>query len=146
MLVQGKDGEEPLNILDEVEQRGDDKLTKTDLQDLANKRPKINQYDRAVWLALLNYTTGMAHGRAKYGVECGPNAWRKLYNWHVPLADDQQNISIRELIALKPVAETEVDNPFAEVERITELYSKVGETDPLQEKWGKAVILQNLPD
>ena len=42
-----------------------------------------------------------------------------------PLAEDLQNILTRELIALKSVAETEVD--------------------PLQEKWVKAAILKNLP-
>ena len=85
ILVQGKDGEELLDILDEVEQCGDDKFTKEDLKDIANRCPKIYQYDRAVKLALLNYITGTAHGRVKYGVEGGLDAWRELYNRYVPL-------------------------------------------------------------
>ena len=32
------------------------------------------------------------------------------------------------------------------MERITELYVKVGGADPLQEKWVKAVILQHLSE
>ena len=144
--MQGKDGEELLDILDDVEQFGDDKVTKQDLRELANKYPKVYQYDRAVRFALLNYTTGVAHARIKYGVEGGRDAWRKLYNRYVPLADDLQNILIRELIAVKQVAETEVDNLFSEVERIIELYIKAGESDVLQDKWVKAVILQNFLD
>ena len=57
-----------------------------------------------------------------------------------------KNILIRELIALKQVTETEVDNLFSEVERILEFYTKAGESDALQEKLVKAAILQNLPD
>ena len=146
ILLQGKDGEQLLDILDEVEQCGGDKFTKQDLQELSIRCPKIYQYDRAIKLALLNYIIGMAHGRVKYGVECGLDAWRKLYHRYVPLAEDLQNILIRELIALKPLAETEVDNLFAEVERITELYMRAGETNPMQDKWVKAAVLQNLPD
>lgn len=129
-----------------MEQSGDVKVTKEDLRDLVAQYLELYQYDRAVKFASLNYTTGVAHGRVKYGFEGGLDAWRKLYHRYVPLADDLQNIPIRELIVLKPVAETDVDNLFSEVERITELYIKVGESDLLQEKWVKAAILQNLPD
>ena len=69
-------------------------------------------------------------------MECGLDAWRKLYYRYVPLAEDLQNILIRELIALKPVTEQEVDNLFADVERITELYVRAGESDTLQEMFG----------
>ena len=81
--------------MDEIEQAGDDKITKEDLKDMSNKCRKIYQYDRAIKLALLNYTTGVAHGRVRFGVECGLDAWRKLYNRYVPLAEDLQNILIR---------------------------------------------------
>ena len=48
---------------------------------------------------------------------------------------------------LKPVNEQDVDNLFAEVERIIELYIKAGtDTDAIQEKWIKVAIMQNLPD
>ena len=118
-MVQGKDGDELLNILDDVEQCGDEKFTKEDLRSTSIRHPKVYQYDRAVMLALLRYTTGTAYARVTYGVECGLDAWRTFYNRYVPLAEDLQNISTRELIALKPVGETEVDNLFGEVERIT---------------------------
>ena len=52
-------------------------------------------------------------------MECGLDAWRKLYYRYVPLAVDLQNILVRELMSLKPVSEQEVDNLFAEIERIT---------------------------
>ena len=112
ILVQGKDGDELLNILDDVEQCGDENFIKEDMRSTAIKYLKLYQYDRVVMLALLNYIIGTAHARVKYGVECGLDAWRKLYNRYVPLAEDIKNILIRELIALKPVSETEVDNLF----------------------------------
>ena len=83
ILVQGHDGEELLNILNEIEQCGDEKFTKDDLKELSTRYPKAYQYDRAVRLALLNYTTGVAQGRVKYGVECGLDAWRKVYNRYI---------------------------------------------------------------
>ena len=73
------------------------------------------------------------------------DAWRKLCNRYIPLAEDLQNISIRELMAIKQVNEAEVDSLFAEIERIIEQYTKSGETEPMQEKWVKAAIMQNLP-
>lgn len=146
VLVQGKDGEELLDILDDVEQFGDDKVIKQDLRELATKYLKVYQYDRTVRFTLLNYTTGAAHGRIKYGVEGGLGAWRKIYNRYVPLADDLQHILIREFIAIKQVTETGVVNLSSEVDRITEFYIKTGESDPLQDKWVKAVIFHNLPD
>lgn len=85
MLVQGSDGEELLDILDEIEQSGEEQITKEDLRDLSRKCQNIYQYDRAIRLALSNYTTGVAYGRVKYGVECGLDAWRKLCNRYVPL-------------------------------------------------------------
>ena len=129
-----------------MEQCADETFTKEDLQDLSNRVPKAYQYDRAVRLVLLNYTTGLAHGRIKYGVECGLDAWRKLYNRYIPLAEDLRNILIRELMAIKPVAEADVDNLFAEIERITEQYMRAGEAEPMQERWVKAAIMQNLPN
>ena len=47
----------------------------------------------------------------------------------------------------KPVAEQDVDNVLAEIERITELYTKAGtETDAIQDRWIKVAVMQNLPD
>ena len=85
-------GKELLDILDEVEQCGDDKFIEDHLKETVIKRPEVYQYDRAVRLALRNYITGVAHGRVKYGVEFGFDAWRKLYNRYVLLAEDLQSI------------------------------------------------------
>ena len=80
-------------------------------------------------------------------VQCGFDAWRRLYNKYVPLAEDLQNILIRQLMSLKPVSEGEVDQLFDEVERIRELYIKAGSVDePMCERWLRAAILQHLPD
>ena len=66
----------------------------------------------------------------------GVDAWRKLYNRYVPMAEDLQNIFIRELMALKPVNDANVDDFFQEVERIRELYARAGSQDGgLLEKW-----------
>ena len=112
MLVQGKDGEESLDILDGVEQLGEQKFNKEDLEEIVRVCPEIYQYDRAITLALLIYTIGTAHGRVKFDVECGLDAWRKFYNRHVFLAEDMQHILIIEFIALKFVNENEVDGLF----------------------------------
>ena len=57
VLVQGQDGEELLDILDEVEQCGDQKLSREDLREVAKRCLKICKYDRAINVALLNYIT-----------------------------------------------------------------------------------------
>ena len=50
-------------------------------------------------------------------------------------------------MSLKPVQEHEMDNLFDEIERIRELYIKAGrDNDPMNEKWIKAAIMQNLPE
>ena len=42
ILVQGKDGEELLDIFDEIEQAGDDKISKEDFKDMSRKCPPPN--------------------------------------------------------------------------------------------------------
>ena len=83
----------------------------------------------------------------EHGTECGFDAWRKLYNRYVPLADDMQNILIRQLMSIKPVIENDMDGLFDEIERIREQYIKIGSREgPMSEKLVKAAILQNLPE
>ena len=88
----------------------------------------------------------MANNSIKYIVCNGFDAWRKLYHRYVPLAEDLQNISIQELMCLKPVGEGDVDTLFNEVERITDLYIKTGPTDVLPDKLTLAAIMKNLPE
>ena len=146
-LVQGKVGDDLLEMPDDAEKLGAEKLTKEDLEDSAEHHPKAYEYDRAIKLAFLNCIIGLAHGRVKYGVEGGLDARRTLYHRYVPLAENLQNIMVRELMSFKPLSEQDVDNLFAEIERITELYIKVGtDTDAIQDKWTKAAVMQHLPD
>ena len=64
----------------------------------------------------------------------------------MPLANDLQNILIRQRMSIKQVAENDMDFLFEEIERIRELYIKVGSNDdPISEKWFRAAVLQNLP-
>ena len=63
----------------------------------------------------------------KYGVEGWFDVWRTLDHRFVPMAEDLQNILIRELMSLKPVGEADVDKLFQEVERIRELYTWAGD-------------------
>ena len=67
------------------------------------KYPKAAQFDAAIKSTLLNWTTGVVNNQVRYGVCNGFDAWRKLYNRYVPLADDLQNIFIQELMAIKPL-------------------------------------------
>ena len=108
-----------LSILDEIEQVGDETLTKEDLNDLCNRYANAYQFDRAVRLVLFNYITGVAHGRVKVWVGGGLDEWRKLYNRYVQFAEDLENILIRELIALKPVTEDAAGSLLSVVERVT---------------------------
>ena len=88
----GQDGDELAIILDEIEKRGNTKVDKSKLNELAEEFPKIHEYDRAIEAALLNWTSGVANGLIKHGVEGGLDAWRKLYHKYMPLADDLHNI------------------------------------------------------
>lgn len=93
ILVQGKAGEELLQIFDDVERCGADKFTKEDLDELAKEYPGASEYDRAIELPLFNFITGLAHGRIRYRVGCALGAWRKVFHRYVLPADDLQNMS-----------------------------------------------------
>ena len=73
------------------------------------QRPKIYEYDRAIKAALLNWTSGIVNNMIKFNVEGAFDAWRELYNRYIPLAEDMQNIFIRELMSLKQVIENNID-------------------------------------
>ena len=58
-----------------------------------------------------------------------------------------QNILVRQLRNVKPVNENDVDNPFDEVERISELYiNVVSQDEPMCERWSTVVMMPGLPD
>ena len=146
IITMGEDGEQLLKILHWVETFGKKTLTITHLSKLCLQCLKAKQYDRSIKAALLKWTAGVAQGLVKYGTQCGLDALRKLYNKYIPLAEDLQNIFIRQLMSLKPVNEGDVDGLFDEVERIRELYIKVGsDEEPMCERWLKAAV-KNLPD
>ena len=92
IFAQGSDGALLLKILDKIEALGNTKFTNERLNKIINKYPKVAEYETAITAALLNWTTGVANSQVKYGVCNGLDAWRKLYNRYVPLADDLQNI------------------------------------------------------
>ena len=95
----------------------------------------------------MNWTSGVAQGLIKHGVDNGLDAWRKLYHKYVPLAEDLQNLLIQELMSLKIVTEADVDQLFADIERIRDLYTKAGtDEDDLSDRWIRAAVLRNLPD
>ena len=144
-LAQGSDGELLLKILDGVEALGPTKFTNSDLHTMITRYPKIKEFDTAIKSALLNWPTGTANNIIRHNVNNGLDAWRKLYNSYVPLAQDLQNILICELMPLKPMAENDIDSPFNEVERVTDLYVNAG-SDELSHKWIKDAILKNLPE
>lgn len=98
ILPQGEDGEQLLAILDYVDTYGANKFTDDHLSNLKLQCEQAGEFDRAIRAALLNWTSGIAHGVVKYGVCAGLDAWRKLCNKYMPLAYDQQNIWIRELM------------------------------------------------
>lgn len=82
----------------------------------------------------------------EYGVHNGFDAWRRLCNHYLPLAEDLQQILIHKLYSLSPVSENNIDGLFNQVERILELYTKYGRADdPIFEHWIKATVMRNLP-
>ena len=146
VLAMGREGEQVVSIFDTVEKLGNKKYTSSDLARFIKDLPEAMEYDRSVKAALLNWTPGIAQGLVEHGTECGFDAWRKLYNRYVPLAHGMQTILLRQLMSIKPVAETDMDGLFVEIERIREQYIKVGSKDAMSEKWIKAAILQDLPE
>ena len=146
IYAQGEDGEQLLLLLDVVEKLGKEAFTNEQFQELASRCPKTKEYNRALTSALLNYTTGVAKGMMEYGVSNGFDAWRRLYNHYLPLAEDLQQLLIHELYSLSPVNENNIDGLFNQVERIVELYTKYGRADdPISERWIKAAVMRNLP-
>ena len=147
IMTMGMDGEDLLELLDVVEKRGKHKITRQLLSKIAKEYPKAYEYDRSIKAALMNWTSGVAQGLVKHGTEGGLDAWRKLYHKYMPLADDLQNIFIRQLMSIRPVNEGDMDSFFDEIERIRELYIMAGsDEEPMSERWLRAAILQNLPE
>ena len=93
---------------------------------------------------LLNYTVSIAKGVVEHGVDNGFDAWRRLHDHRIPLAEDLRKISMQEFYSLRPVSEGEIDGLLNEVERITELYLKASvREEPMLEEWVMATTLRN---
>ena len=146
ILAQGQDGEVLLKVLDKIEKLGASRYTNEQLEELIKVYPKAVEFEIAIKTALLNWTSGIANNMVRFGICNGFDAWRKLYNKYVPLAEDLQNILIQELMAIKPVSENEPDALFNEIERITDFYAKTGTEEDLSDKWIRAAILKNIPE
>ena len=143
----GMDGEDLLELLDVVEKKRKHKLTRQLLSKVAKEYSKAYEYDLPTKAALMNWTSGVAQGLVKHGTEGGQDAWRKLCHKYMPLADDQQNIFIRQLMSIRFVNEGDMDSLFDEMERIRELYVKAGSNEePMSERWLRTAIFQNLPE
>ena len=146
-MTMGDDGIELVNVLNDVEKYGNKKYTNEDLNEFAKKVLKAIEYDRAIEVALANWTAGIAQGFVEHGAEGGLDAWRTFYNRYISLADDMQNILIRQLMGFKQVNENDMDLLFDEIDKIREQYIKIGsEEGPVSDKWVRVAILQNLPD
>ena len=142
---QGEDGELLLDILTELEKEATEKFTNAQLKGLVRQYPKAAEFNRAIFSVLLNYTDGIAKGMMEYVVDNGFDAWRRLYNHYLPLAEDVQQILIQELYALQPVTENNVDTLFNQVERFIELYTRAGKTDDaISDKWIKGCRISKL--
>ena len=132
--------------MDTIEALGTTKYINEELQELIKLYPKVAEFEIAVRAVLLNWTSGIAHNLVKCGICNGFDAWCKLYNKYVLLAEELQNILIQELVALKFVGENEIDTLFIEIERITDLYAKTGTRENLSDQWIRAAILKHIPD
>ena len=120
LIAQGPKGVLLLIILDDVEIYGAETYDNEKLERLVAQVPRAREYNIAIQNVLENYITDIAEGLIKYGVQNGFDAWRKLFNHYVPLAQDLQQLLIQELYDLKPVSEQEVDKLFINIQRISE--------------------------
>ena len=146
MHNQGEDGELLIDIFTEIETEPTEKFTNAKLKEMVRQYLKVAEFNRAILSVPLNYTDGIAKGMVEYGVDNGFDAWRRLYNHYLPFAEDLQQILIQELYSLLPGTENNTDTLFNQVERITELYTRVGKTDDaMSDKWIKVAVLRNLP-
>lgn len=116
---QGVDGDQLLEIFEDVEGYGATTFDKNKLQEFTKARPKAAEYNRALLSLLLNYTTSIAKGMVEHGVDNGFDAWRRFYHHHIPLAGDLRKMFMQELYSLRPGFEGEVDGLLNELERIT---------------------------
>ena len=119
--AQGPKGLTLLQILDNVEMYGSRPYDDNKLEALAQQCPRACEYNTGIIAALETYTSDIAEGMTKYGVCNAFDAWRRLYNHYVPLAEDLQHILIQALYDIKQVNEQDIDKLFNDVQRIVEL-------------------------
>ena len=95
IVSQGPDGEMLLRILESIEVLGIIKYTNEELQDPIKIYVKVKEFEVAVKAAFLNWTSGIAEQKSRYGVCNWFDAWRKLCNKYVTSVEDLQNILIQ---------------------------------------------------
>ena len=93
---QGEDGELLFGISTEIETTGVSTSINLSLKEIIQECSKVAQYNRAVLAVLLIYTAGIARSKIEYGVENGLDVWRRLCYHCMCLADDLQQLLIRE--------------------------------------------------
>ena len=141
--AQGEDGDLLLIILDNVERYGSNPFDNDKLNDMIEQCPLVAQFNTAVQAALENYSIDVAEGMVRYGVLNGLDAWRRVCNRYVPLAEDMQNILIQEFYELRPVDKNSIDKLFNEIQRISEWHVKSG-TENRSEKWLVVAAKRNI--
>lgn len=147
IMTQGQDGEELFEIFNHAETYGGQKFINKYLSNLAKQKPKAYEYSRAILAALMNWIGGIVKGMIQHRVDNGLDVWRNLYHKYVSLAEDLQNSSIQELMGPKRVAENDIDQLFAHIERIRDLYIKAGtDINDILDKLIRAAVLRNLFD
>ena len=135
IFAMGEDGEELIDVLDQVEKIGKSKVSSAVMHKLLKEWLRVGKYDRSIKAALFNWTPGVAQGFVKSGAEGGLDAWRKLCHKYTPMADDLQHIFIRQFMSIKPVTGSAMDNLF-EIQRTRGSYIKAGsKEEPMCEKW-----------
>lgn len=90
-------------LLTEAEKRGDEPIKNSMMQTIAEKVPKVWEFNRAIHGALKNWTAGEAKKLVTNGVNGGSDAWTRPYNEYLPMAQTKQDIILTEIIGLEPV-------------------------------------------
>ena len=121
MYNHGAEGDNLLEVIEEIETYGATTFDNDKRQGLARLYPKVAEYNWAIMFRLLNYITSIAKGMVEHGVEHGLDAWRWVYHRHIPFVEGFLKFSMQELYALKQVSKNEIDSLPNEVERITGL-------------------------
>ena len=126
IAIKCKDGETLNKLLISAERRGDEPIINDHLRAIVTKLLKLLEYNRAVHSALKNWTAGEAKTLVSCGVNGGMDAWRRLYNEHLPMDQTKQDITFTEIISLEPVKEKDVRFFFNGLEELRDKHDRCG--------------------